>query len=77
MLGRLQIYGLIGLSFLLGIIGIYSVGVAKGQDKVKRKIEQKRIDNMKVAKDVDDEIAELGDTYLADRANRWLRKDQD
>jgi len=77
MLGRLQIYGLIGLSFLLGIIGIYSVGVAKGQDKVKRKIDQKRIDSMKVAKDVDDEIAELGDTYLADRANRWLRKDQD
>ena len=36
MLGRLQIIGLIGLSFLLGIIGIYSVGVAKGQDKVKR-----------------------------------------
>lgn len=77
MLGRLQIYGLIGLSFMLGCIGIYSAGMSKGQDKVKRKLDEKRLYNMKLAKEVDDEVNEMGDTYLADRASRWLRDDKD
>lgn len=74
-MARIQLYVLICAAFVLGIIGVYSVGIARGQDKIKRKLDKKLIDNMRTAKDVTDEISELNDTSLADRANRWVRKD--
>lgn len=74
---RLQLYGLIALSFVLGVAGIYFSGVSRGQDNIKRRIDEKRLDNMRTAKDVEDEMHELGDTYLSHRASRWLRDDED
>ena len=74
-MARIQLYALICAAFVLGVLGIYSSGIARGQDKIKRKLDKKLIDNMRTAKDVDDEISELNDTSLADRANKWLRKD--
>ena len=68
-------YGLIAATFVLGLLGIYSAGVSRGQDKIKRKLDQKLIDSMRTAKDIDDEIDTLTDTSLADRANEWVRKD--
>ena len=75
MLPRLQLYALIGGAFILGLLGIYSAGIARGQDKIKRKIDEKRLSNFKTAKEVQDEVSELDDTSLADRANKWMRKD--
>jgi len=74
-MARIQLYALICAAFVLGVLGIYSSGIARGQDKIKRKLDKKLIDNMRTAKDVDDEISELNDTYLAHRANKWLRRD--
>jgi hypothetical protein len=74
-INKLQMYGLIAVTFVLGLLGIYSAGVSRGQDKIKRKLDQKLIDNMRTAKDIDDEIDTLTDTSLADRANEWVRKD--
>ncbi len=73
---RQQLYGLIAVSFVLGLLGIYSEGVARGQDKVKRKIDEKRISNLKTQKEIDDEIRSLDDPYLVDRASQWVRKDK-
>ncbi len=75
MLPKLQLYALIGGAFILGLLGIYSAGIARGQDKIKRKIDEKRLSNFKTAKEVQDEVSELDDTSLADRANKWMRKD--
>ncbi len=74
-MARIQLYALICAAFVLGVIGVYSAGIVRGQDKIKRKLDKKLIDNMRTAKEVDDEISELNDTSLADRANRWVRKD--
>ena len=74
-MARIQLFALICAAFVLGIIGVYSAGIARGQDKIKRKLDKKLIDNMRTAKEVDDEISELNDTSLADRANKWVRKD--
>ena len=74
-LNKLQIYGLISVSFFLGLLGVYSAGVSRGQDKVKRKIDEKRIQNFKTQKEVEDDISELDDTSLSDRATEWVRKD--
>jgi hypothetical protein len=76
-INKLQIYGLIAASFVLGLLGIYSAGIARGKDKIKRKLDEKLIDNMKTAKEVEDEIESLGDNALLDRANKWVRKDNE
>lgn len=74
-INKLQLYGLIAVTFVLGLLGIYSAGVSRGQDKIKRKLDQKLIDSMRTAKDIDDDIDTLNDTSLADRAGEWVRKD--
>jgi len=76
-INKLQIYGLIAVSFVLGLLGIYSAGIARGKDKIKRKLDEKLIDNMKTAKEVEDEIESLGDNALLNRANKWVRKDNE
>lgn len=76
-INKLQIYLLIAASFILGLLGIYSAGIARGKDKIKRKLDEKLIDNMKTAKEVEDEIESLGDNALLDRANKWVRKDNE
>lgn len=72
---KLQLYALIGAAFVLGLIGIYSTGVARGQDKIKRKIDEKRLSNIKMQKVIDDEIKSMDDTELSERATSWVRKD--
>lgn len=76
-INKLQIYLLIAASFVLGLLGIYSAGIARGKDKIKRKLDEKLIDNMKTAKEVEDEIESLGDNALLGRANKWVRKDNE
>lgn len=76
-INKLQIYGLIAVSFVLGLLGIYSAGIARGKDKIKRKLDEKLIDNMKTAKEVEDEIESLGDNALLGRANKWVRKNNE
>ena len=76
-INKLQIYGLIVVSFVLGLLGIYSAGVARGKDKIKRKLDEKLIDNMKTAKEEEDEIESLGDNALLGRADKWVRKDNE
>lgn len=73
---KLQLYLLIGAAFILGLLGIYSSGIARGQDKIKRKLDQKLIDNMRLAKGVDDEINSMDDDSLADVARKWVRSDK-
>jgi hypothetical protein len=76
-INKLQIYGLIAVSFVLGLLGIYSAGIARGKDKIKRKLDEKLIDNMKTAKEVEDEIESLGDNALLGRADKWVRKNNE
>ena len=74
-IGKLQLYGLMAAAFMLGLMGIYSAGVARGQDKIKRKIDEKRLANMRSQKDIMNEIDELDEDELYHRGTKWLRKD--
>jgi len=74
---RIQLYLLIGAAFFLGVVGIYASGVQRGIDRTRNKINEKRLDDVRAAKEVEDEIESLGDTSLADRANEWVRKSRD
>ena len=72
---KLQLNALIGAAFVLGLIGIYSTGVARGQDKMKRNIDEKRLSNLNTQKEIKDEGKTLDDTELSERASTWVRKD--
>lgn len=72
-MAKLQLYALIASAFVLGLLGIYSAGMARGQDRIKRKIDGKRLDNMRIRNEVEDELHASDDTYLAHRASRWMR----
>ena len=76
-LSRIQLYLFIGAAFILGAVGIYASGVQRGIDRTKRKIDERRLDNMQTAKEVEDEIEILDDVDLARRAHEWVRKADD
>lgn len=71
---RVQYYLILAGVIIAGIFGIYWAG---GQDK-KREIEAKqdkqRIKNMKVAKEIQDEVKALDDGELRNRASKWVRR---
>lgn len=71
---RLQLYALIGLAFLAAVFGIYKAGARAGVDRMRQKIDQRRLDNFATAKEVSDEVEILDDTGLSDRASKWLRR---
>jgi hypothetical protein len=75
-MARIQLYALIAAGFVLGLLGIYSAGIMRGQDKVKRKLDEDRLNNLKTHKEITDEINQLDDPYLVDRATKWVRKDK-
>ena len=74
MFGKLQLYAFIGAAFMLGLLGIYSAGISRGQDKVRRKIDASRIRNLQTNKEISDEINSLDDPYLVLSARKWVRK---
>ena len=71
MIARLQLYGLIALAFVAGLFGIYAAGTRAGAERVRQKIDAKRLANLKTARDIEDEID--SDPYLVDRASKWVR----
>ena len=73
-MAKLQLYALIASGFVLGLLGIYSAGMARGSDKIKRKIDEKRLDNINIKNEVEDELHASDDTYLAHRASKWMRR---
>ena len=75
LLGRLKILAIAGAAFILALLGIYWSGRKDGAAAVKADINEDRLDAMKTAKDVEDEIKSLDDPAFVNRAAVWLRKD--
>ena len=71
MLSKLQLYAAAGLAFMLGLVGIYWRGKSAGAEAERDKQTRRRVNAMKQAKDVRDEI--MDDPYLIDRAEQWVR----
>jgi hypothetical protein len=75
LLGRLKIYAIGVVAFVLALLGIYWSGRRDGAAAVKADINEDRLDAMKTVKDVEDEIKSLDDPAFIDRAGQWVRKD--
>ena len=72
---RLKLYVIGVAAFVLALLGIYWTGKRDGAAAVKADITEDRLDAMKTAKDVEDEIKSLDDPAFVDRAGQWVRKD--
>jgi hypothetical protein len=75
LLGRLKLYAIAGAAFVLALLGIYWSGRKDGAAAVKADANEARMDAVKTAKDVEDEIRSLDDPAFVDRASQWVRKD--
>lgn len=74
---KLQLYALIGLAFLAAVFGIYKAGARAGVDRMRQKIDQRRLENVATAKEIREDVEILDDVGLSARASKWLRrKDQ-
>lgn len=70
---RLKLYLLAALSFVAGLLGIYVSGVQRGKSNERNRRNEERLDAMKEAKNVEDNVRSLDDDALADRASKWVR----
>jgi hypothetical protein len=73
-ISRLRLYALIAAAFFLGILGMRAFWIDEGVEKERAQRDEDRLDAMRKAKEVRDEVE--SDPYLADRATRWLRDDE-
>jgi len=75
-LGRIKLYLLGAATFVGTVLGIYLKGRSAGRQDVENEHVRRRIDAMKTAKDVRDDVE--SDPYFVDRARRkWVRSDDE
>jgi len=75
LLGRLKLYAIGVAAFVLALLGIYWSGRRDGAAAVKADINENRLDTLRQAKEIEDEIKSLDDPAFVDRAGQWVRKD--
>ena len=75
MFARLKLYAIGAVAFVLALLGIYWSGRRDGAAAVKADVNEARLDAVKAAKEVEDEIKSLDDPAFIDRAGQWVRKD--
>ena len=76
MFARLKLYAIGVVAFVLALLGIYWSGRRDGAAAVKADANEARLDAVKAAKEIEDEIKSLDDNSLDARAAHWLRKDR-
>jgi hypothetical protein len=69
MIGRLQLWALIGLAFLAAVFGIYKAGARAGVDRMRQKIDQRRLENVATAKEIREDVEILDDVGLSARGD--------
>ena len=76
MFARLKLYAAGLATFILALLGIYFSGRRDGAAAVKADANEARLDAVKTAKEIEDEVRSLDDDNLDVRAAHWLRQDR-
>ena len=74
MLARWQLYGVVIVAFVLGVLGIRSRLLAEGEDRLRGKIAADRMQAVKKASEVENEVEAFDRDTLRGRATIWVRK---
>ena len=75
LLGRLKLYAAGLAAFMLALLGIYFSGRRDGAAAVKADHMEDRLDAVKKAKAVENEINALTDDAVVRAGSEWVRKD--
>lgn len=75
MIAQIQMYVIGAVTFVAALIGVYLKGKATGRRTSDLEADRRRLETMKKAKDVRDEV--MDDPYLVERAAHWVREDRD
>jgi len=70
-LTKLQIYAAAGVAFVLALFGIYWRGKSDGVEAERNEHVRRRVDAMRQAKDIRDEVE--SDPRFIDRARMWTK----
>jgi hypothetical protein len=73
--GRLKGWLLLGAAILAAIAGAWLRGRHQGRQGAEQERERERIEAMREAKGIDDEVEALADADLDRRFRRWMRGD--
>jgi len=67
-MGKLKMY-----AALLAVVTVYYRGRADGRDILEHEIKDDRLDKLLTAKDVQDDVQQMDDSAVAQRAREWVR----
>jgi len=73
LLSKLKMYLWIAGAAAVAAVTVYYRGRADGRDIIEHEIKDDRLDKLLTAKDVQDDVQEMDDGQLADRAREWVR----
>jgi hypothetical protein len=71
MMARLKLWLAGVAAFVVTVFGVYLKGRSAGRQDVENEHVRRRVDAMKKAKDIRDEVD--SDPYFVDRAKQWVR----
>ena len=71
---RLKLYAIGALAFIAALLKLRHDAVSKALFKLQADQAEKRIDAMRAAKEIEDEIEALSDSGFADRVSKWVRE---
>jgi hypothetical protein len=73
-LARIKLYAIGAVVFIAALLKLRHDAVSKALLNLQADQAEKRIDAMRAAKEIEDEIEVLDDSGLADRASKWVRE---
>ena len=74
---RLKAYAAAAVGFVGIILGVYFFARREGAEAVRNEIDDQILDDMRIAKDVRENVEILDDVDLATRASSWVRTTDD
>jgi len=71
---RIKLYAIGAVVFIAALLKLRHDAASKALYKMQADQAEKRIDAMRAAKEIEDEIEALEDIGLADRVSKWVRE---
>ncbi|MGB1843877.1 MAG: hypothetical protein ACPHIB_06925 [Thalassobaculaceae bacterium] len=73
---RFKIYGILAVGLLLGLLGWRNAGIKSALERAEAEETKRRLDQIKISRDIKDEVQALDDNGLRSRASKWVRNDK-
>jgi hypothetical protein len=73
-IARWQLYAVLAVAFGLGLLGIRARLLAEGEERLRTKLATRKMEAIKQAQEVQNEVESLDRGTLRDRAVVWVRK---